>query len=175
MENSVPLKIAYIGFENASLKTFIIYAVILLFSLGALTVLMTPEDNEPNQTHYVNKEIESSSSIFVTSTSSIPNEQEEEQNVICVPPIDESQIEAEEPIPPVSVVHEEPVENFIVVPVPELEPEPEPSHDEPVAEIKPAKTPTKRKSTNSEPVLLSPRRSERKVKRPEHFDPSSRR
>jgi hypothetical protein len=186
--------IAAIAFETASLKTLLVYAVVLLFSLGVLTVILTSEDEKGAGAG--GEQMKSQESIVVLKDEAckqmegIPSEEivleenvsrevtYEETTVVEPEPIIvlETVVEIDEPTPEVeeSRPNQSTEEDEVRVPEPVVE-------VEPVVEIEPAKTP-KRKPTrhhettppSSPPLPMSPRRSERKAKKPVLFDPSRR-
>jgi hypothetical protein len=191
--------IAYIAFEATTTRTFLTYAVILLFSLGILMVLVTDEKNENGKKAEEVCLVENNEDLKETmevrmNTNEIIVEQitevsipEQDKEEITVSSSLEKEPELEPEIEPIVVMESLENEGLKEEETPAtaeevLEPEVESVVVmEPVIQIDPPKTPKRRQTRHHEitppsspPLPMSPRRSERKVKKPVLFDPSRR-
>jgi hypothetical protein len=191
--------IAYIAFEATTTRTFLTYAVILLFSLGILMVLVTnDEKNDKEKQKEESFLTEKNEEVILNTNEDIVVEQmievplPEEEFTVSSSLDKELKTEFEPEVEPEPVVLIESIEVEVLkeeAPNEEttakedvLEPEVESVIVvEPLIEIEAPKTPKRRQTRHHEvtppsspPLPMSPRRSERKVKKPVLFDPSRR-
>mmetsp|Transcript_15939 Transcript_15939/g.16684 ORF Transcript_15939/g.16684 Transcript_15939/m.16684 type:complete len:198 (+) Transcript_15939:116-709(+) len=189
--------VGYIIFEPTSMKTFIIHAVILLFSLGALTVLMTPEDEENN--HHESKKNQNKndfSNIVVIDTVEEVQINQEIKNVHIESVVVKEEI-IQVPVLQPTVSFSEELSTVVVSELPSSPPPLTTSTstgsnsnsisnssftEQETTTLDSIKATPKRRayknrevSPPSSPPMSPTRRSDRKIKKPEYFEPARKR